>query len=90
MQQLILNQNRKPEPQIPPQNQIETNILLQELIQKKTQIGDLQKENQELADNYVKVKGNLSESRPARVLEQMVRDKNEVFTIFIFFIFDFF
>lgn len=84
MQQLLLNQNHPQETPKPVQNQVDTNILLHELIQKKTQIDHLQKENNHLAENYVKIKGNFNDSRPARVLEQMVKDKNEVYDLFNF------
>ena len=79
MQFLLLQKSQNEQNQTqraPPEP--DNNMLIHELIKKKTQIGDLEKKNNHLAEEYVKAKGKFHESRPARVLEEMVKNKNEV------------
>ena len=59
---------------------LENRALINELLLKKQRIGDLEKENRNLAGEYVKIRNTdeFNSGRPGVVLEQMVKQKNGV------------
>ena len=78
MQSFLINNLQQKQTVNNTPNQYQNQLLLDELLKKKAQVGDLQKENLHLANEYLKVKDNKSQSTPIKVLEEMVKDKNQV------------
>lgn len=81
MQGMLLNQMQHKQQAPSPQevdNQLQTQTLMGELMKKKSRVVDLEKENRQLAEEYLKAKAGSDSAKPARVLEEMVKDKNQV------------
>ena len=75
LQGMLLNQmqnNQNIAPQFDNQN------LVQELIKKKGRVSELEKENRNLAQEFIKSKNESKDSAPVVVLQEMVKDKNQV------------
>ena len=64
--------------QVKNRQDVENYALINDLLMKKDRIGQLEKENMQLAGEYLKAREKGKEGRPLAVLEQMVKDKNEV------------
>ena len=53
-------------------------VLLQELLMKRQQVGTLENENKNLVHQFLKSKQERTGTLPVKVLEQLLKDKNEV------------
>jgi hypothetical protein len=80
LQGMLLNQMQNNQ-RMPNQHEFDNQALVQELIKKKGKVDQLEKENRDLAQEFLKSKNEPKDSKPVVVLQEMVKEKNQVFLI---------
>jgi hypothetical protein len=78
LQGMLLNQMQNNRPMQNQNHDDNHQVLIQELRKKKGIVNQLEKENQNLAQEFIKAKQEKKDSKPTIVLQEMVKEKNQV------------